>query len=153
MKAITSMSVMVALALAVSESSALAVPSEVQSTLNPFEQCIQDGIDWAEISSNLYCTLSQELGGLGDTPPWFTRKTNSLCAYLFQTACDDVFQYGATEGSHPLSARVLSLLEKQGVDPSGYLQQGCAPYTQDPFATVFEHSVYIDCSYDVPPKP
>jgi hypothetical protein len=94
--------------------------------------------------------LSIDLGGLGDVPPWFSRFPTGMCGTGFQTYCEDVYRYGATEGSDPLDAEVLALLTARGVDQTSLLQSGCLNYTVTPWDLAFEDSVDVDCSYTIP---
>lgn len=122
------------------------------NTLDPIPGCQLNGADWGGISSAIYCGLSIALDGLADMPPWFNRYPVGMCGSGFQTYCDDTFRYGATSGADSLSAEVLAFLAAEGVNPAYYLQPAeCGKYTQDPFAAVFEDSVYVDCSYLIPP--
>jgi len=118
--------------------------------INPGLECALDGADWGEISASVYCLLSEDLDGLGDVAPWFIRPPVGLCGDEFQSWCEDVYRYVATNGDDPLN--------DEHVDPPWtpwppYGDPECLAYTQDPFATVFEHSVTIDCTYDLPPPP
>lgn len=118
--------------------------------LDPIPGCQLDGADWGRMSASIYCMLSIELDGLGDVPPWFTRYPTGMCGDGFQTYCEDVYRYGATEGSDPLDAAVLALLTDRGVDPANLLQPGCLSYTVPPWDLSFEDSVYVDCAYNIP---
>jgi len=121
------------------------------NTLDPIPGCQLDGADWGGISSALYCGLSIDLGGLADVPPWFIRYPVGMCGTAFQTYCDDTFRYGATNGADPLSHAALAFFAAKGVDPAYFLQPAaCGQYTQTPYSAVYEHSIYVDCSYLVP---
>jgi hypothetical protein len=118
--------------------------------------CVLDGIDWGELSANVYCALSTKLGGLGSVPPWFMRADQpGICAANFQTICEDVYRFIATNGADALDAATATVLRQMSIDPfSAYLNaqsQMCVPFTTGTFVEVFNNSVYVDCSYQVPP--
>lgn len=119
--------------------------------IDPIPGCQLDGTDWGKMSATLYCMLSIDMGGLGDVVPWFIRPAPGMCGNGFQTYCESVYHYGATDGGVPLPAEVLTFLLGQGVDPASFLQPvECVPYTAEAYAGVFEDSVYVDCSYTIP---
>lgn len=120
--------------------------------LNPIPGCLLDGVDWGSISSSVYCGLSEALGGLVDMPPWFLREPEGLCGEGFQLYCEDTYRYGATFGADTLSEEVLALLAANGILPEDLLQTAeCVPYTEGDYLTTFDNSVYVECTYDVPP--
>jgi len=117
------------------------------NTLDPIPGCQLDGVDWGSISAGVYCGLSVALNGLADVKPWGTPPAGT-CGQNFELYCSDVYRYGATYGSNPLSTDVLNFLTTQGIDPADLLQSlYCAPFTVSPFDVVFEDSVAIDCAY------
>lgn len=119
--------------------------------LDPIPGCQLDGADWGNMSAALYCALSVDLGGLGDVVPWFIRPVPGMCGSGFQTYCEAVYEFGATRGAIPLDPAVSAHLKTRGVDVLSYYQpETCLPYTADPWRTVFDNSVYIDCSYTIP---
>ena len=116
--------------------------------IDPIPGCQLDGVDWGKMSAALYCELSVALNGLGDVSPWFVRPPPGMCADGFQTYCEDVYRYVATNATDPLSSGVVELLASR--DMSVQPVPACAPYTVDNFTQTFEDSVYIDCSYEIP---
>lgn len=119
--------------------------------IDPIPGCQLDGTDWGNMSASLYCTLSIDLGGLGDVEPWFIRPAPGMCSGGFQTYCEGVYRYGATNGATALPTDVEAFLISKGRDPMSYLQPvECVPYTTEPFVATFDDSVYIDCSYTIP---
>lgn len=124
------------------------------NTLNPLPGCQLDGVDWGHISAAVYCGLSIELGGLADVTPWFIRLSPGMCGQRFELYCEETYRYSATAGGDVLAPSVLDFLEEEGIDPVDLLQPAaCVPYTVAPFANVFNHSVFIDCSYTIPEAP
>lgn len=119
--------------------------------LDPIPGCQLDGVDWGSISAQVYCGLSIALDGLADVPPWFTRLPRGLCGDSFETFCGDTYRYAATRGGDALDAAVQEFMIDNGLIPASFLQPvECVPYTEASFAPVFDHSVYIDCSYEIP---
>lgn len=120
--------------------------------LDPIPECILDGIDWGVLSAELYCVLSESFGGLDDVVPWFIRPPAGLCADGFQSWCEDVFRYAASDGG--------DALDPEHATPPGDVTPWppagdplCVDYTQAPFVTVFDDSIFVDCSYEIPPEP
>lgn len=113
---------------------------------NPGPQCAFDGFDWGNISAAVYCQLSEDLGGLANVEPWYIRPVPGMCEDKFQTWCEDTYRYVATNTSDPFEATHVPPYYPDG-DPQ------CVPYTQATFADVFNNSVYVDCSYNIPPAP
>ncbi|MGC4070399.1 MAG: hypothetical protein QM784_38190 [Polyangiaceae bacterium] len=124
------------------------------NTIDPVPGCQLDGVDWGSISAGIYCALSIELGGLTDVAPWFIRVSPGMCGNGFQQYCEDTYRYGATAGDDPFSPAVAAFLDAEGVSQASLLQpEECRAYTTATFASVFNHSVYIDCSYTIPEQP
>lgn len=132
--------------------------------IDPIPGCQMDGGDWGSISAALYCNLSIAFGGLGDVAPWFIRPTPGMCGDKFQNYCEDVYRYSATRGADDLLPEVEAFLIEQGLNPENFWQpEACLQYTDptpdadptnDPaFTQVYEDSIYIDCSYTLPPMP
>jgi hypothetical protein len=121
--------------------------------------CVLDGADWGSIAGSIYCSLSIDLGGLGDVVPWFTRPDQpGICESNFQTTCEDVYQYIGTNGGDALDSTLVAILAVRGVNPvTSYLKYPqCPAFTQASDGTllkVFSDSLYVDCSYDVPQQP
>jgi ElaB/YqjD/DUF883 family membrane-anchored ribosome-binding protein len=108
------------------------------------DQCILDGAQWGKFTAELYCTLSIELGGLGDGGV-FVRGPVGLCGDLFQQTCDGVYSYVATEGKTKLPATVSRFCSDRGISVSPYA--GCYPYTTGNYASIFASSRALDCTY------
>lgn len=53
--------------------------------------CLQDGAMWGKIVGALYCSLSQDLGGL-ESDIWLPRPPTTWCGLHFQARCDEVFR-------------------------------------------------------------
>src|SRR5262249_29672413 len=106
--------------------------------------CILDGGQWGDFTSNLYCELSIELNGLGESET-FVRAPVGLCGTLFESVCDNTYQYVATEGRIPLQQPVKSFLSQHGVSPQPY--PGCLPHTTGEYAPIFSSAMNSDCSY------
>jgi hypothetical protein len=107
-------------------------------------QCILDGAQWGKFTAELYCALSLELGGLGEGGV-FVRAPAGLCGSLFQTTCDGVYSYVASEGKTQLPATVSKFCSDRGISVSPYA--GCFPYTTGNFAEIFSSSRNADCAY------
>lgn len=119
--------------------------------LDPIPGCQLDGADWGHMSAAIYCQLSIDLLGLADVAPWFIRPPAGMCGGGFQTYCEDVYRYGATNGGDPLDSGVLDLLTSRGVDPATLIQAPeCVTYTVTPWTTTFDDAVAVDCSYTIP---
>jgi hypothetical protein len=110
-------------------------------------QCILDGAQWDQFTADLYCSLSIELGGLGDGGV-FMRGPVGLCGDLFQTTCDGVYAYVASEGQTKLPSTVSRFCSDRHITVSPYA--GCFPYTTGNYASIFANSKGIDCAYVVP---
>jgi hypothetical protein len=111
-----------------------------------FGRCVLDGANWGQFAANVYCSLSLELGGLGEVP-LFVRAPSGVCGDLFEYTCEDVYRYVGTEGSDPISRRVQTLLDRKKLVVAPFAE--CRAFTGGDFAPVFEAAVYNDCSYDV----
>jgi hypothetical protein len=107
-------------------------------------QCVLDGAQWGQFTSELYCELSIELGGLGDVTV-LNRAPAGLCGTLFEQVCDSVYAYVASEGSAALAPSVSAFIASRGVTIATY--PGCAAFTKGAFETVFEGSLELDCTY------
>jgi hypothetical protein len=110
-------------------------------------QCILDGAQWGQFTAQMYCTLSLELGGLGDGGV-FVRGPVGICGDLFQTTCDGVYSYVATEGKTKLPSTVSRFCSERNISVSPYA--GCYPYTTGNYASIFANSRAIDCAYVAP---
>lgn len=115
-------------------------------SVDPTIQCGFDGLDWGNISASIYCSLSKENGGLSDLVPWYVREPANLCGTSFQEWCEDTYDYVAWNDP-------FSTTHAPPVTYPIETDAACVPYTKAPFADVYKHSVYIDCSYDIPPQP
>lgn len=111
-------------------------------------QCILDGAQWGQFASTLYCQLSLDLGGLGAADGAFIRAPVGLCGNLFESTCDGVYAYIATEGQQAMSSTVARFVSERGVSLSPY--PGCAHYSAGDFAVVFAASMQADCAYSAP---
>jgi hypothetical protein len=110
-------------------------------------QCILDGAQWGQFTAHMYCSLSLELGGLGDGGV-FVRGPVGICGDLFQTTCDGVYAYIASEGKTALPATVSRFCSDRNISVAPYA--GCSPYTLGNFASIFENSRATDCAYVAP---
>jgi hypothetical protein len=111
-----------------------------------FGQCVLDGADWGQFAANLYCSLSLELGGLGDQT-LLIRAPVGLCGNLFEVTCEDLYRYVGLEGDYSIQPTVASYLQVSGFTPEPF--QGCAEFAEDTFLSVFEQSLHNDCSYEI----
>jgi hypothetical protein len=108
-------------------------------------QCILDGAQWGQFTASLYCELSIQLGGLGASDDVFQRTPVGLCGDLFETACDGVYSFVATEGKKTMTSDVKRFCTQRSLNIAPYA--GCAPYTQGNFASIFANSMAEDCAY------
>lgn len=92
-------------------------------------QCVLDGAQWGQFTSNLYCELSIERGGLGEQGEFY-RAPPGLCGALFENICDDVYAYVATEGTDAISARAQQFLSERALTITPY--PGCAGIRASP---------------------
>lgn len=107
-------------------------------------QCILDGAQWGQFTANTYCALSLELGGLGDTGV-FVRAPVGLCGTLFESNCDGVYSFVATEGKTKLPSAVAKFCSDRGLNIQPYA--GCLAYTTGNYADIFKNSRSTDCKY------
>jgi hypothetical protein len=115
--------------------------------LNPFQGCAVHGIDWGIMCAHLYCKFSTTFGGLVNVVPWFIRKPIGISPFFFQSACNDVFRYIATDGAHELgSYDDFCWTPPPHWPPHRF--PACVPFTQPPFSDIFEDSAALGCSYD-----
>jgi hypothetical protein len=112
--------------------------------INPASACALDGFDWGIMSAQLFCHMSEALNGLGSAPPWFIRPPVDLCGAAFQATCEDTYHHIAE--NTPLGTTTVPA-NRTPPDPD----LACPPYTRAPYDQVFDDSVYIDCTYDLPP--
>lgn len=110
-------------------------------------QCILDGAQWGQFTAQMYCSLSLELGGLGDGGV-FVRGPVGICGDLFQTTCDGVYSYVASEGKTKLPATVSRFCSDRNISVSPYA--GCYPYTTGNYASIFANSRATDCAFVAP---
>ena len=110
-------------------------------------QCILDGAQWGQFTAQMYCLLSLELGGLGDGGV-FLRGPVGICGDLFQTTCDGVYSYVASEGKTKLPSTVSRFCSDRNISVAPYA--GCYPYTIGNYASIFANSRATDCAYVSP---
>ncbi|HVK68650.1 MAG TPA: hypothetical protein VM694_29525 [Polyangium sp.] len=90
--------------------------------------CCREGQLIAEITGQLYCDLSIDLGGI-DADEFIPRPVQAFCGEAFQTCCDARF----------------SEFTRAYTDDEG---QSCKAYTEGEFSSAWEDARGEQCSYD-----
>jgi hypothetical protein len=113
-----------------------------------FKQCVLDGADWGQFSADMYCRLSQEIGGLAEET-LFLRAPVGLCGNMTEFTCEEVYRYVGNEGNYSVAPIVQEYLDDEGVTLEPY--PGCGIYTDNEFLAAFEAALHNDCTYEIAP--
>jgi hypothetical protein len=118
--------------------------------LNPIE-CVIDGADWGTVMGQIYCSVAVQLDGVS-TGPLLIRVPTGVCGQYFETTCDAVFTYVATDGSATIEEGIAACLEDAGLDLSSLpyadnFGEACTPYTTGTHEAAFAAALQTDCAY------
>ena len=91
-------------------------------------QCCREGQIIAEITGQLYCDLSIDLGG-ASASEFLPRPVQAFCGASFQTCCD---------------ARFSDFTQSYTSDEG----QSCKAYTEGEYSSAWEEARAEQCSYD-----
>lgn len=99
------------------------------------EACSLDGQIWGEFSAQLYCSLSEEFGGLFPLGLLPAKPAVTTCAIAFEETCEDTFETGVIDG-------IVDAWD----DP---IVLACPEFADEPFELAFAETQANQCLFEI----